>query len=269
MAEVIAVASMTASVSHNIQPDAVGVGKVFSVCRMSGGLHVDLRGARRRSDPQQPGPHHHPRDVRQRQSPWGRRLARTHRRARRQQIIGLGGNRARNVDGRPSRRLLRRNLLPLRRGLQLRRLRLHQFDDVVHHHRPIDGVIRFSASVDHMPPVAAAGYAKVGHQRFTRPVYHASDDRQRQRISMCPSRSSSVRTVSITLYPWRAQDGQEITSPHDAGSPASSAYPSRPEPLPPVRPTGTRAEYPRSPPTTATPARLRTSPSPSAGHRPR
>ena len=55
MAEVTGVASMTASVSHNIQPDAVGVGKVFSVCRMSGGLHVDLRGARRRPDPQQPG----------------------------------------------------------------------------------------------------------------------------------------------------------------------------------------------------------------------
>lgn len=89
MAEVTGVASMTASVSHNIQPDAVGVGKVFSVCRMSGGLHVDLRGARRRPDPQQPGLHHHPRDVRQRQSPWGRRLARTQRRARRQQIIGV------------------------------------------------------------------------------------------------------------------------------------------------------------------------------------
>jgi len=80
-----------------------------------------------------------------------------------------------------SKNLLRRKLLPLHLRLQRRRLRLHQFHDVVHHRRPIDRVVGLAGGVNHVPPVAAAGHADVGHQRLTWAIHHATDDRQRQR----------------------------------------------------------------------------------------
>src|SRR5690606_5685795 len=80
-------------------------------------------------------------------------------------------------------------MYPPRLGL-LRRFRgrlnglgafLYEFDDVIDHLVIGHLVALLAGHIDHAMPRAAAGEADVGHQRFTRPVHHAADDRKRDR----------------------------------------------------------------------------------------